>query len=225
MSKRLTKEELHDDEFVSALYAIIRYVENNYPKVLAGIGVVVVISLIGYFIQESANRRIAAANDAIGTVQVALMQGNTSTAITNAQSVIRDYEGEPVAGQALTTLANIYFDQGRFDEATTHYRQFLSTNDANFGPEEFGAWSGIASSMEAQGNLSGAAQQYLSYADRFSNTAYAPLALFQAARTYKLAGSTDSAVNAYQRIVSQYSDSPAAISAKTELGILGVVVD
>jgi predicted negative regulator of RcsB-dependent stress response len=225
MSKRLTKEELHDDEFVSALYGVIRYVEENYPKVLAGIGVVVVIGLIGYFIQESANRRATAAIDAIGTVQVALMQGNTSTAITNAQSVIRDYEGEPVAGQALTTLANIYFDQGRFDEATTHYRQFLSATDAKLGPEAFGVWSGIASSMEAQGNVSGAAQQYLSYADSHSETPYAPLALIQAARTYKLSGSTDSAVNAYQRIVSQYSDSPAAISAKNELGILGVVVD
>ena len=224
MSKRLTKEELHDDEFVSALYGIIRYVEDNSAKVLAGVGVVVVIGLIGYVIQESANRRAEAAIDAIGTVQVALMQGNTSTAITNAQSVIRDYEGEPVAGQALTTLANIYFDQGRFDEATMHYRKFLSATDAQLGPEAFGAWSGIASTMEAQGNLSGAAQQYQSYADSH-NTPYAPLALIQAARTYKLAGSTDSAINAYQRILAQYSDSPAAISAKSELGILGVVVD
>jgi tetratricopeptide (TPR) repeat protein len=189
-SKRLSKEELHDDEFMNLIYRLIGYSEENYPKILAGIGVVVVIGLIGYFIQQSSNRRTQAALDAIGVVQVALMQGNTSTAVTNAQSIIRDYEGEAMAGQALITLANIYFNQGRFEEAATHYRQFLAATDNSAGPEAYGAWSALGAAMEAQNDLDGAAQQYESYTQAHGATPFAPLALMEAARCYKMAATT-----------------------------------
>ena len=58
--KRLTKEELHQDEFTSALFRLVGYAEKNYPKILAGLGVVVVVGLIGYFIRDSSNRRTQA---------------------------------------------------------------------------------------------------------------------------------------------------------------------
>jgi TolA-binding protein len=225
MSKRLSKEQLHDDEFVSSLYWLIGYVEENYPKILAGFGVIVVIGMIGYFIQQSSNRRAQAAVDALGVVQVALMQGNTSSAVTSAQSIIRDYEGEDIAGRALITLANIFFDQGRFEEATTHYRQFLSATDDASGPEAYGAWAGLAGAMEAQNDLAGAAQSYESYVQANSAGAFAPLALAQAARCHKMAGNTEMAKQAYQRILADYGATAAANSVKSELGMLGVVLD
>jgi TolA-binding protein len=222
---RLTKEELHDDEFTESIVRIVSYVEHNYPKILAGLGAVVVAILIGYFVQDSANRRTQAALDAIGDVQVALMQGNTSSAITKAQAVIRDYSGEDIAGRALVTLGNVYYDQGRFDEATSHYRQFLEASDNPGGPEGYGAYAGIAASMEAQGNAAGAAQQYLSYADRFGKTPFAALALLESARCNGVAGQVEEAKSIYQRIRADYASSSAARSAQTELELLGIVAD
>jgi TolA-binding protein len=181
--------------------------------------------LSGYFIQQSSIRRTQAAIDAIGVVQVALMQGNTSTAITNAQSIIRDYEGEPIAGRALITLANIYFNQGRFEEAVTHYRQFLGATENASGPEAYGAWSALGAAMEAQNDMNGAAQQYSSYTHAHRSTPFAPLALMEAARCYKLAGNTDMAKQTYQRIISDYREATSASQAKSELGMLGVVID
>lgn len=222
---RLSKEELHDDEFTAAIYRFIGYAEQNYPKLLAGLGAVVVAVLIGFFIQSSAEKRTQAALDAIGDVQVALMQGNTSSAITKAQAIVRDHSGEDVAGRALVTLANIYYGQGRYDEATSHYRQYLDATADPEGPEAYGAHAGIAASMEAQGNVVGAAQQYLSYADQHGNTPFAPLALSEAARCYQAAGQSDQASQIYQRIRTDYASAPTARTAETELELMGTVVN
>jgi len=219
--KRLTKEELHRDEFTAALFRLVGYAEKNYPKILAGLGVVVVVGLIGYFIQDSSNRRTQAALDAIGDVEVALMQGNTSSAITRAQAIARDYPGEKIAGRALVTLANIYFDQGRYEEATSHYRQFLDVIDDPADPQGYGAWAGIASAMEAQNNLLGAAGQYTAYADKHGQTTFAPLSLLEAARCYQSADDPDRARETYLRVWADYRTAPAAREAETQLAILG----
>ena len=224
-TKRLSKEELHDDEFVNAIYRLIAYSAENYAKILAGVGALVVIGLIGYFIQQSSIRRTQAALEAIGVVQVALMQGNTSTAVTTAQSIIRDYEGESIAGQALITLANIYFRQGRFEEAETLYKKFLAETGNVTGPEAYGAWTAIGAVMEAQNDLKGAAQQYLSYTKEQGSTPFAPLSLMEAARCYQMDGNLNMAKQTYQRIITNYPEVPSATQAKSELGMLGVVVD
>lgn len=223
--KRLTKEELHEDQFTASLFRLIGYCEREYPKILAGVGVLVVVGVIGYFIQDSAQKRTQAALDAIGDVQVSLMQGNTSSAITKAQAIVRDYSGDHIAGRALVTLANIYYDQGRYDEAITHYRQFIDTAERQDGPEVYGAWAGIAAATEAQGNAIGAAQQYLGYADKHGDTPFAPIALSEAARCYTVAGDLEKARQTYLRIRDDYPESPAARTAATELGILGHLVD
>ena len=223
--KRLTKEELHDDEFTTTMFRLLGYVESNYTKILAAICAVVVILLIGYFAQQSSQRHTQAALEALGDVQVALMQGNTSSAITKAQSIARDYAGEDSEGRALVMLANIYFDQGRYDEASSHYRKFLDATDDKSGPQVFGAWSGLASAMEAQGNWFGAAQQFVTYADQHSKTAFAPFALKEAGRCYRSAGNLDDAKLTYLRIRADYPKSPEARFAATELAMLGTLVE
>ena len=222
---RLSKEELHDDEFTSAIFRLITYTEENYPKILAGLGAVVVASLIGFFIQDNANKRTQAALDAIGDVQVALMQGNMSSAITIAQAVASDYSGETIGGRAILTLANIYFDQGRFEESSAQYHKFLDGADDPSGPEVYGATAVIASCMESQGNPLGAGQHLLSYADSHSQPPYVPLALMEAARSYLAGGNPDRAKETLQRVIGDYPESAVNRAAKTELGILGIHVD
>ena len=223
--KRLTKEELNQDEFTASVFKFIGYAENNYPKLIAGAGAVVLVVLIGLFIQDNANKKPQAGIDAIGDVQDSLMQGNTSSAITKAQAIARDYSGEEIAGRAVITLANIYYDQGRFEEATAQYQQFLSQVSDASGPQGYGAHAGIAASMEAQGNAIGAAQQYVKYADSYAQTPYAALALLEAGRCYIAAGNTDQAIQVFKRIRQEYAASSQARQAQTELEVLGEVIN
>lgn len=223
--KRLSKEELTQDEFTASVFKFIGYAEQNYPKLIAGAGAVVVLVLIGVFIADSANKKAQAGIDAIGDVQVSLMQGNTSSAITKAQAIARDYSGEEIAGRAVITLANIYYDQGRFDEATAQYRKFLSDVSDESGPQGYGANAGIAASMEAQGNTAGAAQQHETYANSYGNTPYAPLALLEAGRCYISAGNLAQAKVVFERIRKDYASSTQARVAQTELEILGEVIN
>ncbi len=220
-SKRLTKEQLKRDEITASLFKLIGYSEKNYPKILAGLAAIVVLGMIGYFVQDSANRRTQAAYDAIGDVEVALMQGNTSSAITRSQAIVRDYSGEKIAGRALVTLANIYFDQGRYEESTGHYRQYLDALDNSADPQTYGAWAGIAAAMEAQNNLVGAAEQFVAYADKHAQTTFAPLALMEAGRCYQLADDLERAKQIYLQIWSGYRNAPVARAAETELAVLG----
>ncbi|MCY3767313.1 MAG: tetratricopeptide repeat protein [Gemmatimonadetes bacterium] len=219
---RLTRRELRQDEFVNRILAAWAYVEENYVRVLAAGGGVVVLILLGVFVMHQMDAQAREAVEAEGRVRVLLLQGRVDDAILDAERVAEAYGGDAAAGRALQLAGGLYFETGRYAEARAAFERYLQAFDGG-GPARYSAWSGIAAAMEEEGDQAGAAAKYLAFADEFVDSPFAPNALREAARCYRLSGDTLQAGTLLQRILDRYPRSPVARSAGEELDQMGGV--
>ena len=222
--KKPTKEELKEDEVLVAFFKLWNYAELNYPRILAGIGVVVVVVLIGVFIRNYQAQQEIDAQSALGEVDIALLQGAPEDALVRAEQVAGKYGGKAAAKYAQIAVANIHFESERYAEAQAAFQQYLDDHGSE-GPTGFGAVNGLAASLESQQLFSEAAARFLAYADAFGNTPFAPIALKEAARCFKIADDVPKAESLYRRIIEDYPESNVARTAKSELRFLGFNVD
>ncbi len=218
--KRLTKEDLKEDEVLTTFYRAIGYAEANYPKILAGIGAVVVAVLIGLFIKNNADKRQRAAVDALGQIQISMMQGQMDAALARAEQLTRDHEGTRIAAQALLTLGNAYYGTGRYEEARSTFQRYLDAYGST-GPDGYGAWVSVGACLEQTQNAVAAADHYTQFADTHAGSPYSPLALLEAARSHREAGNRQQAIAALARITSDYGDASVKREAEAQLRMLG----
>ncbi len=217
---RLSRRELRQDEFAKRILAAWAYVEENYIRVLAvGAGVAVLI-LLGVFVMHRMDARAGEAVEAEGRVRVLLLQGRVDDAILEAERMAEAYSGDAAAGRALQLAGGLYFETGRHAEAQAAFEKYLQEFDST-GPTGYSAWSGAAAAMEEQGDPASAAARYQAFAVEFEDSPFAPNALKEAARCYRVSGDTDQARNLLQRILDRYSKSPVVRSAEEELKQMG----
>jgi tetratricopeptide (TPR) repeat protein len=217
---RLSKQDLKEDELVNKALQAWAYIEQNYTRILAVLGVVVVVVLIGVYLRYESRRQARVSIDALGEARIALFQGRIDEALAQAQDIIDDYGDGPAVGQALMLQSNVLFGQGRYAESKAAYERYMREY-GDEGAAGYGAWSGIAACLEEEGNPRGAGEEYLAYVDRMPESAFAPLALREAARCFEHAGDLDRARAALQQIVDRYSDNRLARVAKAELRQMG----
>ena len=217
---RITKKELKEDEFVTRAVQVSEYVQENYPKVLGAIGALVVVILIGIFIRDHVAQQDLDAVEAFGEARVALMLGNIDEATRLAERVRVDYSGKPAAYQATLLLGDIHFGQERWDEARSYYESYLDEYGPE-GPGGYGASAGVAACIEELSSPADAAREYLAYVDQNGTSAFAPLALAEAARCLEASGDLPGSEAALRRIVDDYPDSQAARTAKSRLDLMG----
>lgn len=217
---RMTRRELRQDEFVNRMLAAWAYVEENYVRVLAAGAGVVVLILLGIFIMNRMDAQAREAVDAEGQIRILLLQGRVDDAILEAERVSETYSGEAAAGRALHLAGGLYFETGRHAEAQAAFERYLQEFDAT-GPTGYSAWSGVAAALEEQGDSAGAAARYKAFADEFEDSPFAPNALKEAARCYRISGDTGQARILLQRILDRYSRSPVVRSAEEELKQMG----
>jgi tetratricopeptide (TPR) repeat protein len=120
--------------------------------------------------------------------------------------IIEDYGSTKSAKLAHYYAGIIYLNQGQFQEAIDHLEKF-KTKDVMLAPMAKGA---IGDAYLELGNNVEAAEQYLEAADTYTNDFTTPAFLQKAAWTYELAGNTDKALEAYNRIRVEYPYSAEA---------------
>jgi tetratricopeptide (TPR) repeat protein len=120
--------------------------------------------------------------------------------------IIEDYGSTKSAKLAHYYAGIIYLNQGQFQEAIDHLEKF-KTKDVMLAPMAKGA---IGDAYLELGNNVEAAEQYLEAADTYTNDFTTPAFLQKAAWTYELAGNTEKALEAYNRIRVEYPYSAEA---------------
>lgn len=221
---RLTKQDLKEDEVMVWMYHAWGFLEQNYTRILAGLGAVIAVALIVVFVRHRAAQDAQAAVDALGEMELSLFQGNVEEATAKAEEIADRYEGKPGAQQALAALGNIHYSSSRFSEAKASYTKYLDVYGSG-GSAGFGAWTGIAGCLEEEGKHLEAADQYAAYAEKHPGSPFAPLALKEAARCYKLTGNLEKASEALQQMAREYPASSQAREADSELKQMGVVTN
>jgi len=221
---RLTKQDVKEDEVMVWVYHAWGFIEQNYTRILAGLGAIIVVALIAVFMKHKATQDVQASVDALGEMELSLFQGNIDEATAKAAEIADRYEGNPGAQQALASLGNIHYGSSRFAEAKAAYEKYLDAYGPG-GPAGYGAWTGIAACLEEEGQYQEAADHYAAYAEAQPKSPLAPLALKEAARCHRLTGNLGKTSEALQQITRAYPGSKQAREAKSELKQMGVTAD
>lgn len=100
----------------------------------------------------------------------------------------------------------IYLNQGKFQEAIKHLEKF-KTDDVMLAPMAKGA---IADAYLELGQKEDAAEQYMKAADTYENEFTTPVFLQKAGWAYEDAGNNEKALEAYNRIKTEYPRSTEA---------------
>ena len=218
-SQKLSKEELREDEFVEWIMEAVEYVKERSQLFIGGLaGLVVVILGINHFIESSEAAEVEAVA-LLGDVLMAEQSGQVSEAIRLAEQLATSYTEAPAAGQGLVLLANMHYAEGRIVEARGYYRDYLD----NYEPIDvlaYAAESGLASCLEAEGQLLEAGRYYEAYAGRETGTIRAALALMEAARVYGLAGDGKKQRELLEAVSRDFAQYPVALQARASLGML-----
>ena len=218
--RRTTRQELKEDELVTSAMKVWVYTQENFTKVLAGVGAVAILVLLGVFLYNDSLRKAQAAIEALGKVQVHVLNSENGEAILAAERIVEDYPKDPAADQALLALGNLYFDLGRTEEARAAFQKRIDRFGLE-GPGGYAAWSGVATVIEQLGTPGQAGDNYLTYVDQQPDSPFIPMALSEAGRCYRIAGNMTKAAESYRRIVRDYPGTPSRQLAESELNLMG----
>lgn len=211
---RLTKEELKHDTLVETAVKVESYYETHKQTVWMAAGGLVALIVVILGLQGWMGSSAGEESYALMQAKTAYGQRQLADAQAKLQQVQANYGGE-TAAEAQYYLARIKFDQGDYSGALMDFEACLK----NYSPDEAtvqGAMAGLASAMEATGRADEAASKYLEIAEKFSETAFAPEALTQAARIYLKQNQNDKALATLDRIVKDFPESQAFQKAKTQ---------
>ncbi|MBT3604391.1 MAG: tetratricopeptide repeat protein [Candidatus Latescibacteria bacterium] len=218
------EEEEPQEELLVWFLNLWGKVEQNYTQILAGVGVVVVAVLVVVFVNNHQNQETQEARSELGNVYIALFEGRIDDAINQSQTLSDEYAGNPIGREALIALANLQFEQKSISVAQANFQRFLDEYSSE-GLLGYGAWSGLASCLEAEAKFAEAAAKFKSYADAHPNTPFAPVALKEAGRCYQLGQNNDQAQVVYQIVLDKYKDSSVLRNVKNELLMMGIDVE
>jgi len=216
---KLSKDELREDEFVEWIMRAVDYVQERIKFFAAGAaGLVVLLLVINYIVESQERARMEAAT-LLGEALIAEESGQFGETIRIAEQLITSYAGTPAAAQGMLVLANRYFVQGNFDDAQRLYERFLS----DYGQTDvlvYAAWSGIASCLEARGQVQEAARKYQDYAAAHPGTVQTAFALWEAARCHGWVGDLATRKSLLEQIIRDFADLPVAARAQAAIAML-----
>ena len=186
--------------------------------ILAVASVVVVVGAGFWFWKTSEARKEAFASRAVQQARVAAESGNLPLAASELQKVTQTYSGTRSAVEAMLVLNQVRMVNGQTELAVVGLKEFIAKNPpAEYRVPAYGllgvALENTKKPLEAAAAYeqasTGATVDYLK-ADY----------LLQAARAYRDGGKPDQAIAAYQKVIKDFSKTPALNEAQVRLSEL-----
>ena len=218
-TKRLTKKQMKEDKLVTTYFKVIDYINQN-SKIVSGviIGIAAIILLTMLFIRSKRSAEINASVE-LTKARVELLNNNGETAADILQSLIQNYGGTRTAGRGVFYLANIYYEQEKYDESLQYYQKYLDDYDDDIIISS-SSYSGMAACFEQKGEYLKAANFYKDGAEKYSEHFEASRQLMSAARCFRLANNKIEARKLYQLIIDKYPESKYKKNAELYLNEL-----
>jgi predicted negative regulator of RcsB-dependent stress response len=179
---------------------------------LVGIGaVILVLAAAGaWYYMSSAQLKRANAERGLTQAKQSMAAGNAALAQSDLQKVVDKYQGTPSGGEAAMILAQMKYDQGKFEDGLkvlSGYRTRSSAGE-NLGP----IMSLVGDGLVGTNKLDDAASAYGQAADATRRPGERALYRAQQARTLMLAGKNADARNLWLQI----KDDTTAAGMRTE---------
>jgi tetratricopeptide (TPR) repeat protein len=233
-TRRITRKEMKQDEFVSTVGQMTRWVEDHMTKLLWGAAGLVVIILLGYAIWSWRARQAMEGHAALsvvvetyaapvgsaapatpGEITYATAEEKFRTVMAQADEVIEEH-GSTDAGP----LARLYrglaaFELGEAQTARSDLGQFLGSNPSHFLAPQ--VQRKLAELDERDGNLERACATYRELTERPTPGLPTELSLLDLGRCLAAQGQRQESSATYQRILDEFPDSVYTTEARESL--------
>ncbi|HID09891.1 MAG TPA: tetratricopeptide repeat protein, partial [Candidatus Latescibacteria bacterium] len=217
--RRLTKKEVKQDKFVTAVFRAWVLVRERYRELGAGVlGVLAVVGVVNLWASHR-ERREAEAWELLAEGQIAWAQGDTARASGVYRELRERFWGTKAAARACLALGDIALSKGLYDEAEKAYRTCLD----RYGKDEvlaFAASYGIGTCLENLGKYEEAAEAYRKFARRHPKSPLAPEALWKAAWCLEQAGRLGEAKEVLREVLRQYPEATNRYKVRQRLRTL-----
>lgn len=218
--KKITKQELKEDKFVKFTLQAKTYIDENYQKIMRialGVGAVIIILVFYYYnSQETAKE----ANSQLGIAEIEYKNGNLPKASERLERLINEYGDTDSADKGMFLLANIYYQQKRYEEARTYFDRFVSAYSGSNILLASG-YAGLAACEEVTENFSEAAELYEQAANLAPDFPESDNYYYLSALCYKRAGEMDKARSIFEQLASEAKSSQRVKDAETQLVLMG----
>jgi len=151
--KKITKQDLKEDKFVKFTLQAKTYVDENYQKIMRVglvIGAVIIILIFYYYNAQETNKE---ANSQLGIAEIEYTNGNLQKASERLVRLIDEYDGTDAADQGMFLIANIFFQQKKYEEARIYFDRFVSAYSGSNILLASG-YAGLAACEEVNSNFS-----------------------------------------------------------------------
>ena len=220
-TKRMTKEELREDEFVEWLVSAIDYIRDNRNVFFVG-ALIILGGIVGLrtFIESQEQSKLEA-SALFGDVLIAEQSEQIIEAIKKAEHLVENYGGSPASGKATIFLANMYYSQERYEEAKKFYQAYLAYSDIErIDILSHAAEMGLLACSEVDGSLEQVAQAYEELGLKYEGKSLGAFSLMSAIRCYKRLGNVDRTKQLLNSLKTTYSNLPIAQQARGMLKML-----
>jgi outer membrane protein assembly factor BamD (BamD/ComL family) len=218
--RKITRHNLKEDKFVKTTLQVKTYFDENYTQVVTTVLIVfaVVVFIIGYrYYSEQAGQE---ANTNLGIAQVEYTNGNLDKAMQRLLVILERHSGSDAADQAIFLLANIYYQQKNYEQASFYFEEFV---DSYSGSDVLLAsgYAGLAACREIEENFVDAGQYYEHAADIAPNFSEADNYRYLSGLSYKKANDYDRARSQFKQIVDHSNTQKRKQDAEKQIVLLG----
>jgi len=218
--KKVTKQELKEDKFVKYTLLAKSYVDENYQKIMRvalALGAIIILFVFYYYNSQETNKE---SNSQLGIAAIEYANGNLQKASERLVKLIEDYDGTDAADQGMFILANIYFQQKKYDDSHLYFEKFV---DAYSGSNILLAsgYAGLAACEEVNANFSKAGELYEQAADLTPEFPESDNYTYLSALCYKSVGDFEKARSLFEQLASEAKSDQRVKDAETQLVLLG----
>jgi outer membrane protein assembly factor BamD (BamD/ComL family) len=218
--KRISKQDLKEDKLVKTTLQVKSYIDENYRQVVTVVLAIFAVIVIFIVYGQLKSQTSAEAQAELGIAQVEYTNNNLDNASERLIRLIEEYGSTDEAKQGMLILANIYYQQKKYEEAELYFREFV---DSYSGSEILLAsgYSGLAACMEIKSDYASAADYYETAANTSEDYTESDNFLYLSGVCFIKAGDNEKAKEVFKRIVETSKTNQRVRDAEAQLVILG----
>lgn len=183
------------------------FIEKNWKKISAVLGVVIVIVVGTYLYKNWMASKELDAQKAIAAAQVAFAQQQYDQALNGDGNtkgflkIIDEFGGTETANLAKLYAGLAYAKTDKVEDAIKYLEDFSAQDDQMVSPAALGA---LGNCYIQKGETEKGATILVKAADKASNDAISPVLLLQAGEAFESLGNNDKAIELYNKIKKLY---------------------
>lgn len=213
MTERLTRHELKEDPLMRHTGEVVDFAQHHVRMMLIAAGVLLVAVLAVVLVRGSHSREEDKAAGMLAEARGDLDKGNPDAAAARLKDMLEFHGGTMSGKEAILMYADIMYNKGQYDEASTYYAQAIKVvgNNPVLGDV---ARRGLAATYEQKGDHAHAVEILEKlYAETKSATLKAEIGL-DLGRNYVALNRDQDALRIYDEVGNNPVNTQAATEAK-----------